>query len=140
MDKVRDYMSDGVVTANLEDGLRQTFLRMRERGIRHMPVVDGHEKVVGIVSDRDLRRPDTVDVGPDHVDAFRLDDTMHVKQVMTGCPDAVGPDSTLGDALGLFIDHGYGALPVVDASGRAVGMLSAYDVLRAARDAGAFRA
>jgi acetoin utilization protein AcuB len=133
--KVSDYMSSGVVTANLDDGLRQTYIRMKERGIRHMPVVDGHEKVVGIVSDRDLRRPDTVDVG-DKVDAFSLDDSHHVREVMTGCPDSVGADDNLSKALGLFVDHHYGALPVVDGDGRAVAMLSAYDLLKAFQDAG----
>lgn len=133
--KVSDYMSSGVVTANLDDGLRQTYIRMKERGIRHMPVVDGHEKVVGIVSDRDLRRPDTVDVG-NTVDAFSLDDSHAVREVMTGCPDSVGADDSLGKALGLFVDHHYGALPVVGADGRPVAMLSAYDLLKAFQDAG----
>ena len=55
--KVSDYMSASAVTANLHDGLRQTYIRMRERDIRHMPVVDAHERVVGIVSDRDSAGP-----------------------------------------------------------------------------------
>lgn len=133
--KVSDYMSGTVVTANRDDGLRQTYIRMKERGIRHMPVVDGRERVVGIVSDRDLRRPDTVDLG-DHIDAFSLDDSHAVKEVMTGCPDSVTADTALDAALGMFVQHQYGAMPVVNAEGRAVAMLSAYDLLKAFRDTG----
>jgi acetoin utilization protein AcuB len=133
--KVSDYMSSSVVTANLDDGLRQTYIRMKEHGIRHMPVVDASERVVGIVSDRDLRRPDTVDVG-DKVDAYSLDDSHAVKAVMTGCPDSVTAESSLDSALGLFVTHHYGALPVVNAGGNAVAMISVYDVLRAFQDAG----
>ena len=132
--KVSDYMSEGVVTANLNDGLRQTMLRMRERHIRHMPVVDDQERVVGIVSDRDLRRPSTVDMGPDQVDAFRLDDHMKVHEVMTGYPDAVTASTPLVRALDLFVEHRYGALPVIDANRRPVAMLSALDLLRAFQD------
>ncbi len=55
--KVSDYMSSEVVTANLRDGLHQTFYRMLERGIRHMPVVGEGGTLVGIISERDLRRP-----------------------------------------------------------------------------------
>lgn len=134
--KVSDYMSSAVVTANLGDGLRQTHLRMQEHSIRHMPVVDEHEALVGIVSDRDLRRPDTVDVGPHKVDAFRLDDAQHVDAVMTGCPDTVTPNTPLNVALGLFVKHGYGALPVVGRGRRPVAMLSVYDMLRAFQDSG----
>ena len=129
--KVSELMSDSVVTARPGDGLRQTWLRMRERDIRHLPVVDDHGVLVGIVSDRDLRRPDTVDVGPDTVEAFRLDDTTSVGAVMTGNPDRVRPDTPLAEALGRFLDRRYGALPVVDEGGRPVAMLSAYDLLRA---------
>jgi len=132
--KVSDYMSATVVTANLHDGLRQTYIRMRERDIRHMPVLDAQERVVGIVSDRDLRRPSTVDVGPDTIDAFSLDDTVQVEAVMTGNPSVVTPDTPLRDALDRFVTHRYGALPVVGPDGRPVAMLSAYDLLRAFQD------
>lgn len=133
--KVSEYMSSNVVTANLDDGLRQTYIRMKERGIRHMPVIDGKERVVGIVSDRDLRRPDTVDVG-NKVDAYSLDDSHAVKEVMTGCPESVTADTSLATAVGLFIAHHFGALPVVNAAGQAVGMLSVYDALQAFQDTG----
>lgn len=131
--KVRDYMSDSVITANLRDGLHQTWERMRERHIRHMPVVDERERVVGIISDRDLRRPDGVDEG-NTVHAYVLDDHLKVEQAMTGQPDTVDPNSPIGAALELFLAHGYGALPVCEDGGRVVGMLSSLDLLRAFKD------
>ncbi|MCB9778814.1 MAG: CBS domain-containing protein [Alphaproteobacteria bacterium] len=131
--KVRQYMSSTVIAANLQDGLHQTWERMRERGVRHMPVLDDHEKLVGIISDRDVRRPDTVDLGQ-HVDAFVLDDQTKVHQAMTGGPATVHADDDVADALGEFVEHKYGALPVVDDAGRVVGMLSAYDLLAAFQD------
>lgn len=128
--KVRDYMSEGVFFANPEDGLRQTWDRMQERGIRHMPVLDDQEHIVGIISDRDLRRPGTLDVGG-QADAFVLDNSMKVKEAMTGRPDTVRADDPLAAAVTLFVDKHYGALPVVGEQGEVLGMLSSVDLLRA---------
>ncbi len=131
---VSDYMSDGVFCANLRDGLRQTHRRMIAHGIRHMPVVDAQEKVVGIISDRDLRRPDIVDVGPGDPEAFVLDDSMAVEAVMSGHPDCVQPEEPIDRAVSLILHRKRGALPVVNAQGKAVGMISAWDLLRFLRD------
>jgi acetoin utilization protein AcuB len=128
--RVSDYMSEKVVTANLRDGLHQTFMRMVERGIHHMPVLDG-EKIVGVISDRDLRRPDFIDSNPDMVDAFVLDDRIKVERAMSGNPKVVKANDNVLIALDLFIERHYGALPVIDDNGKLVGMLSAFDLLRA---------
>ena len=61
--RVRWFMTRKVVTAAPEDGIRETFFRMREARIRHLPVLDGAQ-LVGMLSDRDLRRPDWVDEAP----------------------------------------------------------------------------
>lgn len=128
---VADHMSRETVTANLGDGLRQTWVRMQERDIRHMPVLDAEERLAGIVSDRDLRRPDTVDVGT--IDDFRLDDRMKVAEVMTRPAVSVRASTPLLEAMDLVLEHRFGALPVIDDDQRVVGILSAWDLLRAAR-------
>ena len=51
--QVKDYMTRDVAFANLKDGLRQTYFRMRERRIRHMPVVE-NDRLAGIVSIGDV--------------------------------------------------------------------------------------
>lgn len=129
---VRDWMSDVVVSANLDDGLAQTHERMHERDIRHMPVLDGREQLVGIISDRDIRRPDTLDVGG-VTEAYRIDNSTKVKEVMTSPAAHVSPDTPLLSALTLVGARRFGALPVVDEELRVVGMLSAWDLLRAFR-------
>ena len=80
--RVRDYMTADVVYANLDDGLRQTFYRMRERGIRHMPVLGDREELVGIISDRDLRRPDWVDSEENVAHYYILDNASKVGGAM----------------------------------------------------------
>jgi len=131
--KVRDYMTEDVVFANLRDGLHQTLTRMRERGIRHMPVIGDDGALTGIVSDRDLRRPDFVDPDTNLTRPFALDNSVTVAHAMTRDPSTVAPDAPLRVALDLFIERHFGALPVVT-DGEVVGILSTVDLLRAFRD------
>lgn len=131
--QVRDYMTADVVTANLGDGLHQTLTRMRERRIRHMPVLDEHGHLAGLVSDRDIRRPDFVDPQPDQVRPFVLDNHSTVADAMSRNVSTIGPDEPVSSVLGIFIERHYGALPVVE-DGKVVGILSVIDVLRAFRD------
>ncbi|TNF31680.1 MAG: CBS domain-containing protein [Deltaproteobacteria bacterium] len=130
---VRDYMTTDVVFANLRDGLHQTLVRMHERGIRHMPVLDDHERLAGIVSERDLRRPDFVDPDENHARAFILDDSIKVEQAMSPVPATVTPDDDALVAVDLFVERHFGALPVVEGD-RVVGIISTIDLLRALRN------
>jgi acetoin utilization protein AcuB len=132
--KVKEYMSSHVVTANLRDGLRQTFYRMIERDVRHMPVLNTQEEVVGIISDRDLRRPDWVDAEENVAHYYLLDNATRVEQAMTPNPITVRPEDDIRVAVELFTNRRFGALPVVDDTGKAVGVLSAFDALRAFSD------
>ena len=51
--RLEEIGSDQVVTAKPTDSVNRAFTLMVEHDIRHLPIVDG-DKVVGIVSDRDL--------------------------------------------------------------------------------------
>lgn len=131
---VSDYMTTTPVCANLRDGLHQTYYRMRERGIRHMPVLDDSGVLAGIVTERDLLRPGFVDDGPVVSRSFVLDNKRKVASAMTSNPVTVRSDAPLSAAVDLFIQRRYGALPVVDASGAMVGILSSIDLLKALAD------
>jgi len=135
--RVGDYMTSEIVTANPKDGLRQTFYRMRERGIRHMPVLADDEAIVGVISDRDLRRPDWVDDEENVAHYYLLDNAHKVEDAMTCDPWIVEADASIGNAVDLVLAHRIGALPVVDAGRKVIGMISAIDMLRAYRESSA---
>lgn len=132
--KVKDYMSTTVVTAYEQDGLRQTFYRMKERNIRHMPVLGERNQLVGIISDRDLRRPDWVDKEENVAHYYLLDNSKKVIEAMTTEPQTMRAECDIKKANDIFVKNGFGALPVVDDANNLVGILSAYDVLRAFGD------
>jgi acetoin utilization protein AcuB len=111
---------------SLADALRLT----REHRVRHLPVVDNGE-VVGIVSDRDIRlaMPSPL-TEPDPGRADFLAATP-IHSVMSRSVITVGPYDAVEDAAQLMDRHHIGALPVVDAHGGLLGILSETDVLHA---------
>ena len=107
---------------------------MRDNRIRHVPVLDG-DKLVGIVSDRDVRSA----LPSRHAlqrGTASLGDTLlgaKVSQVMSAMPITIGSDASVREAAQLMCRHKIGALPVVDAE-KLIGIISAEDILWAIAD------
>lgn len=114
--------------------VRSAFFTMRHDGFRHLPVVEDG-RLVGIVTDRDLRRPDMTDEPDGWHDFYQLDDEYEVRHVMTLDPVTVSPGDALEKVLDLVIERKFGALPVVDKTGQLIGILTSYDLHRAFREA-----
>ncbi len=129
--KVSSFMSAKVIAARPSDGIRRTFFRMRQHRVRHMPVLDEDGNLVGFISDRDLRRPNWVDETMDIAHAYHLDDKLTVGDLMTTNVLVVHTYDTIKKAVGYFLEHRYGALPVMNKEEKLVGILSAHDLLRA---------
>ncbi len=129
--KVSSFMTSKVITARPEDGIRQTFFRMRENEVRHMPVVDNERQLIGIISDRDLRRPEWVDEAPDLSHIYNLDDNLSVQDLMTRNVMVAHTYDTIAKATKVLIEHRFGAMPVLNKEQELVGMLSSLDMLKA---------
>lgn len=132
--KVSEYMSPKVITASVEMGVREAFFLMREKNIRHLPVVDEDGKMAGIVSDRELRRPSWVDEAPDIQHVYNLTDDLSVGDVMVRQVHVTHTYETLSKAVKTLLEHHVGALPVLNKEDELVGMLSAVDLLHALDD------
>jgi acetoin utilization protein AcuB len=111
---------------SLADALRLT----RERRIRHLPVVD-EGVLVGIVSDRDVRTALPSPITEPDAERVAFLDRTPVSAVMRTSVDSIGPLDTVEDAAKLMRRRRIGALPVVDAHGAVLGILSESDVLDA---------
>jgi acetoin utilization protein AcuB len=105
------------------------------KGFRHFPVTDAAGRLVGMVSDRDLRSafPSTALNPSARLEQLSRLEQVRVDTIMSRPPIALPHEATLDDALLLFDRHLIGALPVVDHDGRLVGIITVRDVLRAYR-------
>jgi acetoin utilization protein AcuB len=133
---VEGVMTRDPATAHPGDTMVDAVSRMRGLGVRHLPVVDGDHRLVGILSDRDVRSA----VADAHAAGAEVPHTriaaLRVRDVMTRDPFTLSPQATLGQAARLLIEHQIGAAPVVDGEGKLFGILSYVDVMRATtRDA-----
>ena len=128
---VSELMESEVVTLQRGDRLDLANDIMRLGGIRHMPVLEGN-RLVGIVSNRDL-------LAASLSSAFEIEQTnrrefqrsVEVKEVMTEEVDTVGPDDRADEAGRRMLQRKIGCLPVVDARGDLVGLLTESDLLAA---------
>jgi len=127
--KVEDRMTRKVFTLTEDQSLRDAIAVMQRNRIRHAPVVSG-EKVVGILTDRDVKRasPSALS-GIDQAQYDRVLNETRVGQAMTRNPFTVTPSTSIRDAVKVLIDRKYSALPVVE-DDRLVGIITGTDMLR----------
>ncbi len=132
--KVSNYMSSQVISIPPTMGIREAFFKMKENSIRHLPIVDENNSLIGIISDRELRRPNWVDEAQDISHVYYLDNSMLVSDVMITNVHVIHTYDTLNKAVALLLNNHIGAAPVLDKTENLVGMLSAIDLLRALKD------
>lgn len=126
--RVRDTMTPNPITIAVTETLQGAMELMARKHIRHLPVVDASGTVLGLVTDRDLRRaaPSPLFAG----DAQEAMEQATVERVMVRAPTGIGIDAPIEEALRIFVDKKYGALLVLDAGKRLVGILTPIDVMR----------
>lgn len=127
---VSTCMTRHPVTVKPADAIKETLEKMERGHFRHLPVVDDDGKLIGILSDRDIRliHPSPLFVRPEHAPAQLL--MIKVRQVAVFNPVAIGPDASLGEAAKLMLRWEIGALPVVSEGGVLVGIITYADLLR----------
>ncbi len=128
---VSKWMSTKVITVDKNESLGTALRLMKENRIRRLPVVSGG-KLVGIVSDRDLKgalpsKATALDVWELHglIDKLKVEDIM-TKNVITTTPDA-----TIERVALTMMEKKIEGIPVLDAEGALVGIVTEGDVFRA---------
>lgn len=122
--KVRELMTRYVWTVQPEDGLDRAARMMQGRGCGCLPVVDGHGRVEGMLTDRDICMT--------LVREAARPAARQVKHAMRRPAFTCGADDGLEHAEALMAQHRVRRLPIVDDAGRLVGLLSIDDIARRA--------
>ena len=126
-------MTKKVITIRRGDSLSEAKKKMEDNNIRHLPVVEEDNTLVGIITDRDMRSAlpsvfskcwnDPKEM--EHIAGLKVGD------VMTKDPITISPMNTLEDALMMMHKMRKGAFPVVDQHGKLKGIISTRDLIRA---------
>jgi acetoin utilization protein AcuB len=126
-------MTANVITSRVEEGVFEAQEKMAQNRIRHLPVVDGENRLIGIVTDRDIRSALPYRLFKDPSLQEEREKIRHLKvgEIMSREVKTIGPHHTIQDALLLIQDLRVGALPVVDKDNRLKGIISVRDLLRA---------
>lgn len=130
----RDVMATEVQVARLGDSLRDCLEKLQAGSFRRMPVLDAHDRLVGIITDRDIR----LATNSPFVMHDRWQDEMVMAQVqadvcMTPDPITAAPETPVYELARLMRTRKIGGLPIVEA-GRLVGLVTETDLLRTFED------
>ena len=126
-------MTRKVITVGPEAGIFEAQELMAESKIRHLPVIDPDGRLIGIVTDRDIRSAlpyDFFKKPPSKKEKEKFS-RLQIKDIMSKSPMTISPSYTIQDALLMIQDAKVGALPVVDEENRLKGIISVRDLLRA---------
>jgi len=118
---VRNCMTPDPYTVGPDADIMSTFRLLKKHNFHQVPVVDGG-KIVGIVTDRDLR---TV--------LFKTD--LKVADIMTPNPVTIYEDVDLHVAAQILLSRKFNAIPVVNHDGDLVGIITTHDVIASLLDA-----
>jgi CBS domain-containing protein len=137
--RVRDVMTEDVTTVGREASLKEVARLMGERGVSGVPVVDGEQLVLGVVTEGDLivkaaSRPEGAGIHasllrPEAIDERQLLATT-AGEAMTAPPVTIDVDRSVSEAARLMVQHRVNRLPVLN-DGRLVGIVSRADLVRA---------
>ena len=128
---LKEIMTKSVVTVNVADRFSIVEKRLRENKIRHLPVVDNKNHVVGLVSQRDLYRisPPRKTSEGDVYDTEYLDGFI-LSSVMTPIVQTLSDQTAFKEAVYLMVEKKLGCIPVIDKDEHLCGILTKTDVLK----------
>jgi acetoin utilization protein AcuB len=120
---IRDIMRSPAVVISADTTLQDAYRTMQDQRIRHLPVLEG-EKLVGVVTDRDLRLATSALTPSPFLPDSR------VSAVMTAAPLTADASDPVEDAARTMRERKIGCLPVMD-GGRLIGIVTGLDLLDA---------
>jgi acetoin utilization protein AcuB len=130
--QIREWMSPDPVTVSPTTTVREARRLLHYYGVRHLPVLSD-DRVVGMISDRDVRIEDadlSRIAGVGQV-AGVLGSSRLVEDVMSSPPYVIAMEETVESAARLMLSRRISALPVVDREGGLVGVITTTDCLLA---------
>ncbi len=130
LELVKDWMTREPITVGPDVTVLDAGRLMVDRTIRRLPVLE-QDELVGIVTYGDVRGARAAAVAG--TDIWELGNSLArltIREIMTPNPVTITPDETIGAAARLMLKYMIGGLPVLDARGRLVGIITESDIFR----------
>jgi acetoin utilization protein AcuB len=129
---IRDWMSREVTTVSRDTSMLKASKIFKDNDFRRLPVVDEDGKLIGIVTDRDIKdaspsKATTLDVH----ELYYLLSEIKIKDIMTSNPYTINIDDSLEKAAIRMLEKRVEGLPVVDDKNKVVGIITETDIFKA---------
>lgn len=128
---VADIMTTKLITLGPEATLRDAHNITKEKGIRHIPIVDSHNKLLAIVTQKVLIA-NVMQILSDYGEQAieRKEKHTDVLNVAETDFDTVKPNRPIIDVAEFFLFNKHGCLPVVDDENKILGIITSSDFVR----------
>jgi len=128
---VKNWMRKRVITVDVKDSMQNAIKVLKENDIRMLPVMK-KGKLVGIITDRDLKRASASDATTLEIhELIYLLSRIKVGEIMTKNPITVPFDYTLEETADILVSNKISGVPVLDREGQIVGAITQTDIFRA---------
>ena len=132
--KVSEIMTSPAVTVRVDQPFRNIPKLFTQHHIRHIPVVDDRQRLVGLLSQRDLFRiqPPKKTLEGELVYDDALLGNIILANVRITDPFCMKEKENMGDALVTIVEKKYGCIPIVNEENVVKGILTQVDILKVA--------
>lgn len=129
---IKDWMSKDVTTVNTDTSMLKASKIFKDNNFRRLPVVDKDGKLVGILTDRDIKdaspsKATTLDVH----ELYYLLSEIKIKDIMTANPFTINVEDSLEKAAIKMLEKKVEGLPVVNENNKVVGIITETDIFKA---------
>ena len=127
---VKNWMSQPAITVDADDSAEDAIRIAKKHEIHMLPIVQNGQ-LVGIVTDRDIKRVPASDVSSENKEEDgHLLSGIKVKKIMTPDPVTVSYDSTLEETVEKFLVNNISGLPVVNQQRKVIGVITKSDLFQ----------
>lgn len=123
--QVSASMTRNIYTITPGDSISEAFDLMKDTNVRHLPVVDNDQQLVGILSERDLLLRANYDTVSGEIDFPELT----VADAMVASIVSCSPTTTIADVAAIFVKEKIDCMPVLGARSKLVGLITSSDIL-----------
>lgn len=128
---ISNWMTHDPIAVSPTTSLSKCQKLMKTNSFHRLPVIDENRKVVGIISDRDVKS-----ASPSKATSLEIHEVQYLlaevkaKDIMTPKPVTVKSTDTVATAALLMLDKKIGGLPVVDDDGVLIGIITDQDIFK----------